>query len=36
MVTSKVTQKPMRTSMGVMAMDLGTKKGKGFLSFVQL
>ena len=36
MVTSKVTQKPLRTSMGVMVMDLGTKKGKGFLSFVQL
>ena len=36
MVTSEVTQKTMRTSMEVMVMEFGTKKEKGFLSFVQV
>ena len=33
----KITKKTMRTtSMGAMVMVLGARKGKGFLSFVQL
>ena len=36
MVPLDVTQKTMRTSMKVMAMELETRKRKGFLSFVQL
>ena len=32
----EVMQKTMRTSMGVMAMKLGIRKGKRFWSFVQL
>ena len=33
MVTLEVIQKTMRTSMKVMVVELGTRKGKGFLSF---
>ena len=35
MVTLEITQETMRTSMEVMVMKLGTRKGKGFLGFVQ-
>ena len=36
MIMLEVMQKPMRTSMDIVNMDLGLKKGKGFWSFVQL
>ena len=36
MVTLILTQKTMRISMEVMVMDLGRKKGKRILEFVQL
>ena len=36
MVPLDVTQKTMRTSMKVTAMELETRERKGFLSFVQL
>ena len=32
----EVTQKIIRTSMEVMVMELGTRKGKGYLSLAQL
>lgn len=36
MVTLQVTQKTLRASMEVMVVEVRTKKGKGFLSLVQL
>ena len=36
MVTLEVTQKTMRISMDVTVIDLGSRKWKGFWSFVQL
>ena len=36
MVMLKKTQKTIRTSRKDMIVELGARKGKGFLSFVQL